>query len=428
MKKRVLIISYYWPPAGGPGVQRWLKFVKYFREFDIEPIVYVPDNPNYPLTDSSFNLDIPSDITIIKHPIKEPYRFARLLSKKKTQEFSSGIISNKKPSLIERVLLYIRGNYFIPDARIGWVKPSLNYLKDRLSENPVDAVITTGPPHSLHLIGMGLKESLNVKWIADFRDPWTTIYYHKSLRLTKSSQQKHKKLESEILRIADTIVVTSPTTKKEFSLITDKRIHVITNGYDNEEPLTSNLDSKFSVAHIGSLLSDRNPEVLWKVLAAIGEDIPSFRNDLQLLLAGNVSEEVISAIDEFGLKTNLKLLGYVSHDEAIQLQLNAQLLLLLEIDSAETRSIIPGKIFEYLKAKRPILAIGPEGSDINEIISETNSGNFFTYQEEAKLKAQIIAHYYSFREGKLTINSSNIERYSRRQLTSKMADLIKGIC
>ena len=427
MKKRVLIITYYWPPAGGPGVQRWLKFVKYFREFGIEPIVYVPENPHYPLIDTSFKSEIPSDVIILKQPIREPYRFSRLLSRKKTHQFSSGILSEKKNSWLDSVLLYIRGNYFIPDARVGWVKPSLHYLKDYLLDNPVDTIITSGPPHSLHLIGMGLKQELDVSWIADFRDPWTTIYYHKSLRLTRSSQQKHKLMESQILRSADTIVVTSPTTKKEFSKLTDQNIEVITNGYDNEETKISTLDQKFSIAHIGSLLSDRNPKVLWKVLSEIGNDDPTFLEDLQLLFAGNVSSQVISDVYHAGLKKNLELVGYVSHDAAIQFQFNAQLLLLLEIDSDETRSIIPGKIFEYLRAKRPILAIGPHGSDISEIISETESGNFFTYQQEAKLKAQILAYYSFYKTGNLSINSTKIEQYSRKELTSKMADLINRI-
>src|SRR5690554_6997871 len=170
--KKVLIITYYWPPAGGPGVQRWLKFVKYFREFGVEPIVYVPENPNYPLVDDSFVSDIPSDIEIIKFLIKEPYGLAKLFSKKKTKQISSGIISSKKTSIIEKLMLYVRGNYFIPDARIGWVKPSVKFLSDYISKNSIDAIITTGPPHSLHLIGLELKRQINLKWIADFRDPW----------------------------------------------------------------------------------------------------------------------------------------------------------------------------------------------------------------------------------------------------------------
>lgn len=224
--KKALIITYYWPPAGGPGVQRWLKFVKYLKDFDIEPIVYIPENPHYPITDNSLVDEIPEGIKILKHPIKEPYGLAKLFVKQKTQTISSGIIPKKKLSTIEKLMLYVRGNFFIPDGRVGWVKSSVKYLNDYLIENPVDVIITTGPPHSLHLIGKELKNQTQTPWIADFRDPWTTIGYHKELRLTKASQKKHKQLECEVLQSADCILVTSPTTKNEFEAITQKPVEV----------------------------------------------------------------------------------------------------------------------------------------------------------------------------------------------------------
>lgn len=424
--KRALIITYYWPPAGGPGVQRWLKFVKYFREFGVEPIVYVPENPNYPLVDKNFSSEIPSDIEIIKLPISEPYRFAKLFSKKKTKQISSGIISKKEISVMEKLMLYIRGNFFIPDARVGWVKPSIKFLSKYISENAVDVVITTGPPHSLHLIGMQLQKELNVKWIADFRDPWTTIHYHKSLRLNKSSERKHKELEALVLKSADVVVVTSPTTKKEFEMITETPIAVITNGYDIFEKTSFEMDSSFSISHIGSLLSERNPEVLWKVLAEICKENPDFKNDLQLKFAGAVSEEVTKSLENFQLIDTCKFLGYVSHSEALKLQHQSQVLLLVEINSAETRAIIPGKLFEYLAAKRPIIAFGPKESDIEEIITETKSGKFFSYWDDDELKAEILQLYKEFKNGNLGIASEGIEKYSRRELTKQMAAIIQN--
>ncbi|HAV55013.1 MAG TPA: glycosyl transferase family 1, partial [Aequorivita sp.] len=322
--KRALIITYYWPPAGGPGVQRWLKFVKYFREFGVEPIVYAPENPNYPLVDEKFASEIPSDIEVLKQPINEPYRFAKLFSKKKTKQMSSGIISKKEISAVEKLMLYVRGNFFIPDARVGWVKPSVKFLSKYIAENSVDVVITTGPPHSLHLIGMQLQKDLNVKWIADFRDPWTTIHYHKSLRLNKASERKHKALEASVLKAADIITVTSPTTRKEFEMITETPIEVITNGYDISGKIDFEMDSKFSISHIGSLLSERNPEFLWKVLAEIGKEDTSFKNDLQLKFAGAVSDDVKQSLENFQLMENCEVLGYVSHSEALRLQHKSQ--------------------------------------------------------------------------------------------------------
>ncbi len=423
----VLIITYYWPPAGGPGVQRWLKFVKYFKEFGIEPTVYIPENPHYPLLDESLLNEVPKGITIIKHPIKEPYGFANLFLKKKTKQVSSGIITNKKQSILEKMMLWVRGNFFIPDARIGWVKPSVAFLEKYLSENNIETIITTGPPHSLHLIGMQLKEKTGVKWLADFRDPWTTIHYHKSLRLSKSSEKKHQDLETEVLNTADCIVVTSPNTKKEFKQLTKTPIEVITNGFEILEKVVRVPDTDFTLVHIGSLLSKRNPEVLWEILSELVSENNDFAKDLKIKLVGIVGEDIKKSVEEYGLTDNCEVVGYVSHQEAIQLQHNAQVLLLIEMDTPETKAIIPGKIFEYLAATRSIIALGPKGSDVASIINETQSGSYFLYTEKEKLKSKILLNYNDFKVGKLQINSKNISKYSRRELTKKMSELLVKI-
>lgn len=424
---KVLIITYYWPPAGGPGVQRWLKFVKYFGKFNIEPVVYVPENPFYPIRDNSLINEIPDDIKILKQPIKEPYKLASLISKNQTKSLSSGIIPEKKQTFIEKLLLWVRGNLFIPDARVGWMNPSVKFLKKYLKENPIDLVITTGPPHSLHLIGLGLKKDLNIKWLSDFRDPWTTIGYHSKLKLSKQAQRKHKILEANVLQTADKILVTSPTTKKQFETITNKEIVVVTNGFDREISNESRLDDKFTISHFGSLLTERNPELLWKVLSEIIEEDQQFSNDLKIQLAGVVSEGVIKSIEKFNLKTNLSHLGYLPHSAITSLQNKSQILLLLEIDRIETRAIIPGKLFEYLAAKRPILALGPRDSDIAPIIEETNSGIFLNYSQENELKSTIKNYYRDFKKNNLRVNSTKIENYSRKYLTKQLSEVIKSM-
>lgn len=196
---KVLIITYYWPPAGGPGVQRWLKFVKYLREFGVEPSVYVPENPHYPIEDASLLKEVPKDLKVYSQPVSEPYMWAKLLSSKKTKKISSGIIETKNQSLIEKLMLWVRGNFFIPDARKAWVTPSVNFLQEVITNEKFDTVITTGPPHSVHLIGRALKKHHKITWLADFRDPWTSIGYHKKLKLTSKSKRKHKKLEHSVL-------------------------------------------------------------------------------------------------------------------------------------------------------------------------------------------------------------------------------------
>lgn len=424
MAKKVVIISYYWPPAGGPGVQRWLKFVKYLRNFDIEPVLFVPKNPNYPMLDETFSDDIPKDVTILKHAIFEPYAIANLFSKQKTKKISKGIIAKEKQTFVEKLLLYIRGNFFIPDARKYWVKPSVKFLKTYLVENAIDTIITTGPPHSLHLIGLQLRKELNIKWLADFRDPWTTIGYHDQLKLTKKSQVKHRNLEAEVLNTADQIVTTSFTTKEEFSKLTQQPIEVITNGYDVENYPPTTMDKKFTISHIGSLLSERNPVVLWEVLAELIQENEAFANDFQLQFAGVISERIQRKIEEVGLNDHTTYFGYVSHQKALQLQRASQILLVIEIDAEKTKGIIAGKLFEYMAAERPIIGIGPKDADIAKIIQETNTGTYFLYTEKAKLKTQIVAYYEAFTQQQLQVSPIGLQKYSRKALTEKLAGVL----
>ncbi|MDO1500509.1 glycosyltransferase [Winogradskyella maritima] len=425
MKTKVLIITYYWPPAGGPGVQRWLKFVKYLPQFGVQPIVYCPENPSYPITDRSLLDEIPENTIVVKRPIKEPYRLAKFLSKKDTSKISSGVIpEKKKQSFIQRLLLYVRGNYFIPDARVGWVKPSVSFLSNYIKENAIDTIITTGPPHSMHLIGLGLKQKLGVRWLADFRDPWTTIGYHKALKLSKSASQKHLNLETKVLQSADQLIVTSRNTAKEFQEKTEAPISVITNGYDEHDVSSQAKDSKFSLSHIGSLLSERNPELLWQSLSELIDEERDFASDLKLNLFGVVSDAVLDSIITYGLKDYLKNHGYVNHDEAIKAQLSSQLLLLIEINSKDTKAIIPGKLFEYLHSKTPILALGPEDSDVQKIIQDAKAGAYFNYEQKDFLKAYLVQQYRAYKSGGISSNTSNIEQYSRKALTEQLAELI----
>ncbi|WP_067029587.1 glycosyltransferase [Allomuricauda sp. CP2A] len=421
--QKVLVITYYWPPAGGPGVQRWLKFTKYLPEFGFQPIVYIPENPSYPIIDENLEAEVPKGIQILKQPIKEPYGWAGLLSKKKTKTISSGIIQEKDPSVLEKVLLWIRGNFFIPDARKLWVKPSIGYLAKVIADEGIETIITTGPPHSLHLIGLGLKEKYSIQWIADFRDPWTSIGYHKKLRLSKTSEKKHKKLEAEVLTSADKIVVTSHLTKQEFEAITDKPIKVITNGYDDElTPIP--LDSKFTISHMGSLLTGRNPVALWKVIKGLIQENEAFKNALQIQLAGVVGEEVLQSVREFGLESYVKPLGYLSHDAVLEVQQKSQVLLLLEIDSEETKGIIPGKLFEYFNAKRPILAIGPEGWEAGRLVEQTKSGSVCVQNDAACLKNVLLDWFGSYQKGELRCDSKGVEQFHRKALTESLAKFI----
>lgn len=415
---KVLIITYYWPPAGGSGVQRWLKFAKYLQDFDIELIVYTVDNPNYDVVDTSLENEIPDSITVLKQPIFEPNNFI-----KKKKVATANVSSN--PSFIQKSLQYIRGNYFIPDARKFWVKPSVKYLTSYLKSNPVDVVITTGPPHSMHLIGMRLKQKLGVKWLADFRDPMSNLFYNKDLLLTTKSKIKLNQLEKEILSKADVVVTVSNHLQKEFQKYRTK-VEVITNGYDNEVLIeqTYSLDKKFTLSHIGLLPTQSNPIVLWQVLKEILSENEEFAQDLQLNFIGNSSKQIIDSLKDFDLLNHASIIDYVAHSEAIRLQKKSQVLLLLIPQVKGSEGIITGKVFEYITSNRPILALVPKGSDLIEIIEGTNTGSVLEFNDKIKLKTTILELYKKYKEGDLSVDAINIEQYHRKNLTKKLAQIL----
>ena len=424
--KKVLVITYYWPPAGGPGVQRWLKFCTYLPKYGISPIVFAPKNPEYPIIDNTLINELSNDIQIIKYPIFEPYKLASLFNKKVSNTISKGVIPEaSKQSFIQKLMLWVRGNLFIPDARKFWVKPSVNFLEKEISKLQVDTIITTGPPHSVHLIGKLLKQKLGVKWFADFRDPWTSIGYHKDLKLTRWAQKRHLKLESQVLKNADEILVTSYATEKEFLSLTNQPIHVLTNGYDKQNyNIDCRLDDKFTLAHIGSLLTERNPIVLWKVLSELLKENVEFKSFFELKLAGVISKEVIQSLEKFDLLQYTNQLGYLTHQQAIIEQKSSQVLLIIEIDSEHTKQIIPGKVFESLAANRPIIGLGPQESDFFNIIKQTQTGKVFCYNEAIDLKKHILDLFDNFKKGELEVCSKNTEQFSRENLTEQLSKIL----
>jgi hypothetical protein len=426
--KKVLIITYYWIPSGGAGVQRWVKFTKYLRDFGYEPIIYTPENPEFPSIDTSFEKDIPSNIQIIKTPIWEPYNVYRNLTGKKNQAINAGFISeNKKQGWKDKLSIWIRGNFLIPDPRRFWIKPSVRFLTDYLQKNPVDAIITSGPPHSMHLIGMGLKKNFpTLPWIADFRDPWTNIDFYKDLNLSCISDKIHHKLEEKVIQTADTVVVVSNGMKEEYELMNPKHIKVITNGYDESDIQNTSieLDSKFSISHIGTLNAARNPKTVWKVLGEICKENSGFKADLQIQLVGKVDFTILEDIKQFGLTNNLLKIDYLSHNEAIAKQQSSQVLMLLINQSGNAKGILTGKFFEYLAAKRPILAIGPTDGDAAAVLSETRAGIMVDFSDTKATKQAILNYYNRFKAGSLKVEATSVEHFSRRSLTGELSILI----
>lgn len=420
--KRVLILTYYWPPSGGSGVQRWLKFAKYLPENGWQPVVYTPSNPEYPSIDPSLERDVPAEAEVIRRPITEPYSiYKRLVGMKKDDRISTGFLSDKeKPSAMERLSRWVRGNLFIPDARRFWVGPSVRFLSDYLSEHPVDLIVSTGPPHSLHLIARQLKKRTGLPWVADFRDPWTNIDFYEELMLTKRADLKHHKLEAAVLRECDKLLVVGREMKSEFSALTDAdKIHVIPNGYDADDVSDKREvtpDSYFSLAHIGSFSPARNVPVLWNVLAQKRRDDASFANRFRLKVVGAVDHSVSKSIQDAGLSDALVHIPYLPHEEVIDEQRKSSVLLLVVNQTKNAKGIVTGKVFEYLASGRPILAIGPPDGDLATILEECGGGKVIDYNDaEGMLEAL---------ENPVTANPDSVARFSREALTRTLSETV----
>ncbi|MCF6214517.1 MAG: glycosyltransferase, partial [Flavobacteriaceae bacterium] len=361
-----------------------------------------------------------------RQPIWEPYNLASFLSGKSAQQTSSGFLEQSK-SFKSKVVNYIRANYFIPDARKFWIKPSVKYLKKYLLEHKIDTVITSGPPHSLHLIGQALKKQLNIKWIADFRDPWTQIDYFHKLPFGKRALQKHHKLEKEVVKYADNILVVS-STMKDFYTPFNKNIFVVSNGFDSPTKKQEiALDTAFTITHIGLLNADRNAPIFWQALRELIDENTDFKNAVRVKLIGKVSAEVSQSVLKYNLTHHVAFIEYVSHDKVAAFQQSAQVLFLPVNNVPSAKGIVTGKIFEYLQAKRPVLAIGPVDGDLAQIITKTNAGKIVGFGDKQGLKSILFTYFEAYKNGKLVSETEHLEAYHVKTITKKIAELIQKV-
>jgi len=429
--KKVLVITYYWPPSGGGGVQRWLKFTKYLPEFGWQPIVFTPKIQNAPASDKSLLKDISPDLEVIRTPIWEPYSWYRFFTGRKKEENLGAAFASKKGKnkLLESISNWIRSNFFIPDARKFWIKPSVKFLRNFLENHHIDVIVTTGPPHSMHLIGLRLKEELCIKWLADFRDPWTDIDFYDELKLTPWADRRHQLLEKKVIENADLVICVSKSNSQKLKEKAYGNIEVITNGYDPDDipAMAPKLDKKFSIAHIGTFMSNRNPDLLWEVLGELVAENHEFKNDIELILVGNTDSKILNAIKENGLAEFAKIAGSVSHEDAIKYQNKSQVLLLTVNKTGDTKGMVTGKIFEYLVSGRPILVIGPENGDLANILKETNTGVISNFNNKKDLKLNIQNYYNDYKNHNLKVSPRNLDYYSRKSLTGDMVNFLNTL-
>lgn len=428
--KKFLLITYYWPPAGGGGVMRWVKMTKYIRQFGWEPVIYTPSNGETAAFDESLAKEVAPDLQVVKTPIWEPYQlYKQFLGRKKEDKIYSGFINEgKKESLAQKISVFIRGNFFIPDARMFWIKPSIKYLSKYLQEHPVDAIVSTGPPHSMHLIAEGVHQATGIPWIADFRDPWTNIDFYKDLQLTSWADARHKKLEQKVLRNASRIVAASWRSRDEFvELCGRSDIEVIPNGFDDADfahSTAATLDTDFSIAHIGSMNKDRNPDVFWQAVQAALAASSALQQKLKIRLVGPTDFSVRESVTKYGLEQYTEFIDFVPHDAAVQYLQQSQVLLLLINNTPNARTIIPGKLYEYLGSGRPLLAIGHADSDSAKVIGLTKGGALHNYEDVEGLKATILAFFATYEAGKLSGSAEGIQQFTRRHLAGEFANLM----
>lgn len=428
--KKILIVTYYWPPSGGGGVQRWLKFAKYLPHFGWEPIIFTPENPHFDLKDESLLKDVPVEIEVLKFPIWEPYTIFKKFSG--TKELKQGqVLEEGKKGVMSRIAIWIRGNFFIPDPRVFWAKPSAQYLNTILETNQIKTIITTGPPHSIHLVGLKLKMSNpSITWFADFRDPWSKWDILPKLKVGKWALNRHKKLERRVLKAADYTLTVSSSWKKDFERLGARRVKTITNGFDEEDFALSKENQatdKFRISHMGMLNNMRNPIWFWRLLNDLAED-SSFRNNLELEFVGILSSDTLESLKSFpNLGTCLSMEGYLDHVQVLERYQRSSLLLLLQNDSENARGHLPGKLFEYLGAQRKILCIGNQRSDLAEILQETNAGSVFDSDHTEELEDFILKAYSDWQNGTTNQENGDVSGFSRRALTQQLANLLDSI-
>jgi glycosyltransferase involved in cell wall biosynthesis len=429
--KKVLIITYYWPPSGGGGVQRWVKFVKYLIEFNIEPIVLTvdPKYASYAVIDESLKSELPSGIKVFTTKSREPFNIYKRFTSKKEIPFG-GFANEENPGITQKISRFIRGNFFIPDARVGWNLFAYKQAANLIEKYDIKTVITSSPPHSTQLIGLKLKKNYKINWIADLRDPWTDIYYYKQLYHSSLAVLLDKKKEFAVLNNADKIIVVSRSIKNLFadkiSSSQRNKINVISNGFDTDDFISNKknaINNKFTITYTGTLADNYNIDGFLKALTCVVDKYGASK--IELLFVGQVSKKYRDIIENSVLSSCCIFKGHVVHKESISFLLYSNALFLAIPDEPQNEGILTGKLFEYLASRKPIIAVGPVQGDAAAIINECNAGKMFMYSEEIDIVNYIDELFVNWLDSpNIIMEGDAYKAYSRKNLTKKLLGLI----
>ena len=428
---RVLIITYYWPPSGGSGVQRWLKFVKYLPSFGWEPHVFTPENPSFAIRDPSLEKDVPPEAEVLRLPIWEPYdiffRLSGMMGSNK-QATPASLVAAKNQSFFQKVSTWIRGNLFVPDPRVFWIRPSVKFLSDYIHHNRIKVVITTGPPHSIHLIGLRLKGKYpHLRWLADFRDPWTEWGMWDSLLVSKPVRRLHKRMESNVLNKADEVITITPFYVKRFEALSGRSVRLLTNGFDEDDfkDLVYKRPAKFTIRHVGIVNEKCDPRPFMKALQAEMRSNPLFAADVRLEFIGDVHPDFKGFVaQEADLSKVTSFVGSVPHDELIGLYGSASLLLLILTGYKDAEGFLPGKLFEYLATGLPVLGVGPRSGDAASMIGEAGTGAMVDSGDLTGIGTVLREVHAAWRSDYKAPDRRNVEHLSRKEITARLARML----
>ncbi len=420
--RRVLIITYYWPPSAGSGVQRWLKFAKYLPEFGWEPVIFTPENPDFELKDPSLEKDISPQLEVIKFPIWEPYHIFRRLKSQKSGD-TAKVLEKKDKSWTDKFGIWLRANAIIPDPRIFWVKPSVGFLEQSIRKGDYQAIITTGPPHSMHLIGLQLHQKTGVPWLADFRDPWSTWEFLDTLPMLSWAHKRHLELEQQVLTKANAISTISPTFQKDLKKLADREVHLLTNGFDTSDFPAQSEENKLKekeieIVYSGVIDAIRNP---LPFLKAFKKAYEASKKSVRLRFVGKVSITVEEYVkNDNWLSSHVEFVGYVSHQRVFEYYQAADILLLILTTTKNAQGNIPGKLFEYMASGKTIVGLGDPKGDAASIIHQAQAGKVFAADKVGDMAA-FLQGFNAFIQPS---SPFSIEQFSRKNLSRQLAEIL----
>lgn len=432
--KKVLIITYYWPPSGGSGVQRWLKFVKYLPSYGWEPHVFTPENPTLGLLDHSLEADVPPEAEVLRFPIWEPYRLffglARLFGKKQSA-VPTALVPSRRKTLFQRISTWVRGNFFVPDPRRFWIKPSVEYLAEYVVRNQVTTIVTTGPPHSLHLIGLRLKKQVpELRWLADFRDPWSDWGMWDSLMVSRPVRRLHRRLEAKVLAGADILTTITPFYVRRFEQLSGRKVHLLTNGFDEDDfaDVRVSRAEKFIIRHVGIVNEKCDPRPFMNALAAEMAQDAELARDVVVEFVGEVHPDFKAFVREHSVvAAATHFTGSIPHDELLQLYGSSGVLLLVLTGYKDAEGFLPGKLFEYLATGVPVLGVGPVDGDAAEVLNKSGAGVMCDSDDEKRIRQALGGYYQDWKEGRaFAPDRELVKQFSRKDLTGRLVRLLEA--